>query len=170
MSLEALLQEWDSILDEEVEVLSQLIDLYKQEREAIIGMDLEGLTVVTKQKHEQILRTQVLETSRRGMTERLGRLLHIAHDVTSERILQAITPNAATTQIRHRLSCLRSMAQAVLELNQGQRRYIAHSLSGVEASLELLTTLSGGQRYTAAGVMDNQERVTSMGTQMNHSA
>ncbi|MBI4239273.1 MAG: flagellar export chaperone FlgN [Deltaproteobacteria bacterium] len=169
MSLEALLEEWDGILSEEVEVLSQLIDLYKREREAIIGMDLEGLTVVTKQKHEQILRTQVLETSRRGMTERLGRLVAIPNDVTSERILQAISATALTTQIRHRLSCLRSMAQAVLELNEGQRRYIAHSISGVEASLELLTMLSGGQRYTASGVMDSRERVTSMGTQMNHS-
>lgn len=132
------IDEVESIVVEEVEVLGFLIECLKKEREAIIDYDLKTLTEVFKSKHENLVRIEVLETSRRGLVKKLGKtLMEILEEPSSP------ISNDQADRIRHTLSCLRSMAQAVQEFNNGQREYILHSLYDVQTTLSLLDTLKG---------------------------
>ena len=136
---ENLLDAFEAILVEELEVLDQLIGCLQKEREAIIGFDLKAITAAYKSKHQKIAHLETIETSRRDVLRNIGSL---------ETSLSALEKkNAAgalqVQRIRHQLSCLRSISQAAQEFNQIQRHYISHTLANVQTSLNLMEHIQG---------------------------
>lgn len=169
--IDNLMIEWEAILQEQEEVLAQLAELLKQEKEAVITMDLPAITAIEKSKHEQLLQIQVLETSNRGMMQRITKHLGVPGILPIDKILLRVPKSAATARIEHLISCIKSLTQGVSELNESHRRFLAHSLANVEASLSLIAVATGSARaacYTASGAMTSDGRMSTTLTAMDH--
>ena len=138
---ELLVGEVESILSEELEVFGSLIDCLKKEREAVILFDLNALAESYKLKHENLLRIEVLETSRRGLIKKSEASLQEVLD------LQEGSSPQQVARVRHLLSCLKSMSQAAQEFNENQKKYLVHSLSDVQSTLSLIEIAQGKGRF-----------------------
>lgn len=149
--MELLVNEFAAIVAEESDVLELLLHNLQQEREAIVTFDLERITALQKAKHELLLQIEVLETSRRGIMQRLATMFGVTGYPTAAFIIERIPDRALAERVDQQLSCLRSMAQAVQELNDSQRHFVTHSLNEVQASLGLLEALRGQGQYACYG-------------------
>lgn len=154
--IEQLITTWEELLAEQVGTLEQLTEVLQDEREAIITFDLLQITAVTRRKETLLNQIQAFESSRRAVTVRLGVALALPGMPGNHALVSALPDSAAAQRIRHQLSCVKSLAQAVMELNESQRRFVAHSLVDVEQSLALIHSLQGataGAYYNKEGVM-----------------
>ncbi len=132
----SLMDEMEAIIAEEVEVMGGVIEALKKEREGIVAFHLKTITESAKSKQEHLMRIATLEAARNEILKKMQRPLKEELDHTAR-------PQAE--RVRHRLSCLKSLAQAAQEFNEIQKNYIAHSLSDVQTSLTLLDSLQGGR-------------------------
>ncbi|GEM_PF-5863963 len=166
-----LITEFEAIVVEELEVLERLLNCLQSEREAMVAFDLQLITNSQKLKQELLLQIQVLEASRRGTMEKIGTGLGYRGCPTVQYIVDHLSDAAQAARLAHSLSCLRSMAQAVQELNEDHRHYIAHSLTTVQQSLALLDMMQGQVTqvgYTKQGTMQ-REVSREPSTVMSHS-
>lgn len=141
--MKELYREFEAILVEESDVLEGLMANLQKEREAIVSYDMEMIASVYKSKHEQLLQVQVLEASRRSVMQQIGQQLGFNGYPTASYLVERAPEKALADRIEQQLSCLRSLAQAVQELNDLQRDYVAHSLDTVQASLTLIDAVRG---------------------------
>lgn len=132
-------------MNDELGVLSRLIEFLKKEHESIVTFDLKLLTETYKHKYECLKELDALEASRRDNLGQASRFLgwkgpdpFPSFHWVAERL-----EGETGERLLHLLSCLRSMVQAARELNNHQQQYLAYSLADVDASLRLIETVQG---------------------------
>lgn len=138
-----LLSELEGVLQELISTLDNLVSCLKDEREAIVEFDLHKIKDAYKRKNELLLRIRYLEGTKSVLVASLSREMGYESSPTLQFLLEKLEDRAAVESIRHKSSCLKSLAQAAQEFNEDQRRYIAHSLSGVQSSMAILNGALG---------------------------
>jgi len=151
------LKKFDSVLQELISTLDALAESLRAEREAIIEYNLKKLTEVYKSKSDQLSKIQSLNQSRQTVLQALGNELGFPGAPTTDWLIRHIPDPTEAERMRQRVSCLKSLAQAIQEFNETQKQYIVHSLNSVEASLNLLDSLQGRNRQS---ICYNKEGMT----------
>ncbi len=151
----------ESLLDNLMVGLQELIECLQQEREAIIEWNLKRINTVEQKKHALLSRVANLEKSRKSATVDLAKALGQPANARLGELIDLCSDKALAQTLQHRLSCVRSMAQAAQEFNEVQRQYLVHSLENVQASLHLLDSLQGNGQFNAynrQGVREGQSQ------------
>jgi hypothetical protein len=163
---EQLISDYESNLEGLTKELDLLVELLREEREAIVEYDLKKITAIYKRKNDSLNKIQNIERNKDTATELLATHFGFKGRPSSNWIVEKITDPTIAERIKSRLSCLKSLAQAVQEFNESQRQYVARSLQDVRTSLSLLGQLRGKntESYTRDGVIDNEKTTT-----INHS-
>ncbi len=142
-----------SVLTEELELLQGLQETLQHEREALIFFNTATLTELATRKRKQLVQLESLEAARAEVLTKIGPTIGFPGKPTIDIVISRIDDASVVAQIRHLLSCLKSIAQAVHELNMSQRDFVACSLAGVENALLLLDNL---QRQSLGACYDQQ--------------
>ncbi len=140
------LSEYEAVLVEVLEAISALLECMKAEREAMVFLDTARLMDTYKEKHSILVRLDTLEKSRSELTGILAQHLRLVKGAGTREIMQHLETSEQTKRIGHCLSCIKSIAQAVQELNAGQRKFAAYSLSDIETSMTLIDKLQKSVR------------------------
>ncbi len=139
-------------------LLEDMVEALQREREAIIEFDLEKIKKTYRQKHEKLLQIERLDLERQEMFDVLRQAAGLSRRAAMEEVLSAALPQESADGIRDRLSCIRSIAQAIQELNDEQRKYVIHSMETIQAPLKMMDSLQGGgkfQGYSEKGLMES---------------
>ncbi len=139
----SLLSELEGVLQELITSLDNLVISLKDEREAIVEFDLHKIKDVYKRKNELLLKIRYLEGTKTVLVTALSKDMGYESSPSLQFLLERIEDRDAVDIIQHKISCLKSLAQAAQEFNEDQRRYIAHSLSGVQSSMTILNQALG---------------------------
>lgn len=133
-----LFDECDCILQDLISVLDELLCLMKEEREAIFDFNLEQITQTSRKKNDLLLRVKILDSAKSASYNKLALSLGYKNKPSIEFILSQLPDQEMANKLRHRLSCLKSLAQATQEYNELQRQHIVSSLSSIQSSLVVL--------------------------------
>lgn len=149
------MRELDNVLGQMTQNLETLVDCMKIEREAIVEFNLLKLNETLRQKEALVTAIRTLEKAKEDIHSRLVTEAGLKAGATLETLLVKLSDPDTAGHIRHRVSCVRSLAQAAQEFNEMERHLIACSLNHVQESLLLIDRLSGraGQGYDRNGVM-----------------
>lgn len=153
-------------LMEEIALFEELRSTLEDERSYLVDLDADSLSHTTRRKESLLLRHQQIELARRELGAQFHQL-GAGLDETSALsavatvAMEAGIPDASALESL-RLK-LRSLVDAVREMNELNRGFVAHSLLCVQGSLHLIrktaTELeSQGQTYKPTGQLEGQVR------------
>lgn len=140
--LVSLIQNLDQVLGQLIQQLNILVECLKKEREVIIDYNLNEIIKVTQEKQQCLLAIQAIERERAEIVAQISQELGLKATLKMEKLLDYF-PSEYIEVIKDRLSCVKSLAQAVQEFNESQRQYLEHSLKQVQQSLDLIQNLQG---------------------------
>lgn len=117
-----------NVLREEVDLLGTLLNLVRDEEDAMRRSDVEGLRTATEEKARLVEKIQDVELRRQGAVADLsGTIGRPAEDLSLREIAQSVEEPYAT-QLQELRSQLSSLAASISELSAQNRTSIAHRL------------------------------------------
>ncbi|MBI5849274.1 MAG: flagellar export chaperone FlgN [Nitrospirae bacterium] len=136
------------ILDEQVVGYKMLLELLQRERLCLIDLDGGAVEALYKEKDVLILRLRLLEEERIRLMKDLGK-----GDLTLQK-LGEMTGNNAFLDVR---SKLRSLVQAIEELNNFNRLLIERSLSYFRNNAGFFSTFGFHEGMPRKGMLVSRE-------------
>lgn len=133
----------EKVFEELITVLDGLSESLKVEREAIVEFDLKKINSVFKQKTAQINKAQSLQHIQKEALSKLAKSLDIRGVPTFKAVFDKLPDKKYAQHLQDRFSCVKSLAQAVQELNETQRQYLAYSIHQIQSSLQITSALKG---------------------------
>lgn len=118
-------------------VLLELGDSLRRQKEAIIHWDLPALTHEQRIHNQLLVRIRVFESARKSSLEDLSRKLGLNGRASPNEILAQIA-NPTGSEVRDSFANLLAIAGSVRELYLENKKYLAHSIEGIELSLSVL--------------------------------
>lgn len=142
--------------------LNQLMEVLKNEREAVVMYDWQQVQKIGQVKNQQVHDIKLLEKQKDDVFLGLRRKYGLV-DYTSifEFIKQIKASHSQQKVWKDKLSKIRSLSQAIAEMNESERVLIQHSLKEIENRIRLidsqnLTTTFQSQVYNKKGVFSGE--------------
>lgn len=127
------------VINEEIRVFHSLLDLLRQEQEAIVNEDVQGIEAVAAAKVEATHAAHGLESDRLALLHQLSESLNMAPgDVNLARLIEAVESHHGEELTRMR-EVLLDLNQKIRTTNQNNAFLIRQSLRCTERCLDILT-------------------------------
>lgn len=136
------------ILNEQVMGYKLLLELLQKERLCLIDLNAGGIEELYKEKDVHILKLRLLEEERLRLVKNFGK-----GDITLQK-LGEVTGNETFLAVR---SKLKSLMQAIEELNSFNRLLIERSLSYFRSSAGFFNTFGFGDGKPQKGMLISRE-------------
>ncbi|MBX7147966.1 flagellar protein FlgN [bacterium] len=140
---ENILDRLGHVLTELTNLLHNLVEALREEREAIIDFNLSQIQEIYKKKNDILNRIPVLERERTETTRTLAAELGFKTVPTLSVIFEKLTDRQKAEILSDKLSCLKSLAQAAQEFNDTQKQFVAHTLAHIQNSLKFIEAMQG---------------------------
>jgi flagellar biosynthesis/type III secretory pathway chaperone len=136
------------ILDDQISGYRTLLELLQKERYLLIDFDVKGIEELYKEKDVLILKLRLLEE------ERIRRMKDFG---SSELTLKTLAEQTGNSKFLDMRSKLKSLVQAIEELNGFNRILIDRSLSYIKNSSGFFGTFGIGDRSPQKGMLLSRE-------------
>lgn len=144
--------EMRAVLDQEVSLVSRLLEVMRQEQELLLQSDTGSLVESTKSKEVLILQHSYLEQSRRHLTERLARELGLKNTEPRLAVLVDALDGKLAENLTELRSQLRSLVEEIEQLGTENHDLIQCSVQAVRDSWAMLKRqFFTAETYTARG-------------------
>ncbi|GAB4361484.1 MAG: hypothetical protein Kow00128_00320 [Deltaproteobacteria bacterium] len=140
---------WLDLFRKEEGLLLRLVDILQSDQRAVSGAHTEVLEENIRRKEALLAEMQVLEETRKRMTEVSG-VSAGSGPVGAADILSRM-PASRRSRAEASLERLRSLRGALAELNEATGQLMAHGLMLVRSALGLIYGQSGSTAYDGAG-------------------
>jgi len=143
------------ILDQLITQMDSLMGVLQEERIATIESDISRLAETLKKKTATLNNIRVLQKEQACQSRILfGPKIQ---SLTLETFFSQL-PVADAQALRDKMSCVRSLVQAIQEVNDIQRRFVEHSLQDIHNRLQILSQGRGVplELYGSKGLIQNQ--------------
>ena len=145
------------VLEQSSALLDELLEIMHGERELLVRFQPEKLLEQNKRKELLVLQHGYLEQNRRGLSDRLARLLGIPEeDASLETLVEVLEGELAHAlgELRLRLT---AQVEAIRELNDINGRLIEFSIKSVKGSVAFLKRrFFNSETYSATGVINHE--------------
>ena len=157
--MEHLLKKLLGLLEHATELYQSLFAVVKQEKDAVVDLNLQQLNRACKAKDNLLLKLRILEEQREQLMDRLAADLDCAPQEISLTQLSQWVEEPYAGMLRERSANLLSLIQALQEANQQNKFLLSHSLELIQGSYNLLSNaMAANPVYYRSGDIQNKEQ------------
>ncbi|OGR01189.1 MAG: hypothetical protein A2284_08260 [Deltaproteobacteria bacterium RIFOXYA12_FULL_61_11] len=139
------------VLQRQLDHYKHLLALLQEERERMVGMEVERLRVLAGEKEQVIVRLAVLEESRKTLVARLAESFSQESSTFTMTRLAELMAEPLASRVRALQSTMRSLVQTVSELNTLNGGLAGLTLRSLEQSRRSLERHNRTTTYTGKG-------------------
>lgn len=133
-----LLKKLLGLLEHATELYQSLFAVVQQEKDAVVGLNLQQLNQACKAKDNLLLKLRILEEQREQLMDKLASDLDCSPQEISLTQLSQWVEEPYAGMLRERSTDLLSLIQTLQEANQQNRALLSHSLELIQGSYNLL--------------------------------
>jgi len=161
--METLLNHLNDCIDRQQNLYRKLLDLFIEERRAILASDLEALNNVVMDKELTLQNIRKEEIKRRQVGDEIAVRLGIDPEELTITQLGKRVKEPYASEIKRRGVCLQTLIDEI-QVESGRNRSLClQALQFVSGSIKLLTTLKHPNRvYHATGRVQNEGHIGRM--------
>ena len=157
--MEHLLKKLLGLLEHATELYQSLFDVVQQEKEAVVGLNLQQLNQVCKAKDNLLLKLRILEEQREQLMDKLALDLDCSPQEISLTRLSQWVEEPYAGMLRERSTHLLSLIQTLQEANQQNKYLLLHSLELIRGSYNLLNrAIAANPVYHRRGNVQNNRQ------------
>jgi len=161
--METLLNHLNDCIDRQRNLYRKLLDLFIDERRAILGSDLEELNKVVMDKEMILQKIRKEELQRRQAGDRIAAHLGLDPEALTVTQLSARVKEPYASEIKRRGAELQTVIDEIQIASERNRSLCLQALQFVSGSIKLLTALTHpNQVYHATGRVPNGAHVGRM--------
>jgi flagellar biosynthesis/type III secretory pathway chaperone len=162
--MEKMLNDLCECVDRQLELYSSLLDLFKDERQALLASDLESLNRVIVDKERILQQIRREEVQRRQVADEVARKLGVAAEaLTISRLGDALSGLPGADRIKQKGGRLKALTEEIQVESERNRSLCLHALQFVGSSIKMLTNLTRpNQVYHASGRVQNGGQIGRM--------
>ena len=162
--MEKLLNELRDCVDRQLKFYRNLLDLFHDERKALLASDLERLNRVIVDKERALQHIRREEVQRRQVAADLALKLGIeAEALTITRLCDGLSAMPGADGIKERGARLQALIDEIQVESERNRSLCLHALQFVSSSIKMLTNLTRpNQVYHASGRVQNGGQIGRM--------
>ena len=136
--MEHLLKKLLGLLEHATELYQSLFAVVQQEKDAVVGLNLQQLNQACKAKDNLLLKLRILEEQREQLMDKLASELNCSPQEISLTQLSQWVEEPYAGMLRERSTDLLSLIQTLQEANQQNKALLSHSLELIQGSYNLL--------------------------------
>jgi flagellar biosynthesis/type III secretory pathway chaperone len=157
--MEHLLKKLLGLLEHATELYQSLFAVVKQEKDAVVGLNLQQLNRACKAKDNLLLKLRILEEQREQLMDRLAAELDCSPQAISLTQLSQWVEEPYAGTLRERSTDLLSLIQRLQEANQQNKFLLSHSLELIQGSYHMLNNaMAANPVYYRSGDVQNKEQ------------
>jgi FlgN protein len=161
--METLLKNLNNCIDRQRNLYRKLLDLFLEERRAILASDLEDLNNVIIEKELILQNIRQEEFKRRQTGDEIAAQLGIDPETLTISQLSRKIKEPYASEIQHSGARLQTLIDEIQVASDRNRSLCLQALQFVGSSIKLLTTLTHpNQVYHATGRVQNEGRIGRM--------
>jgi hypothetical protein len=143
-----------NLLDGEAALYRALLSVLEEEKNTIIGANLDELGKTGKKKEKLLLKIRIIEEQRHVMIKDLAESLRCSpHDITITKLADFVEAPYAV-RFKRLCSDLLPLAKTVRDINDGNKALLRHSVELVRSSFAFLNNLvTANTVYHSSGRM-----------------
>ena len=150
--MEILLKELLKLLEDEIEIFRSLLPVFKKEKEAVLGSDLDELNITLAKKEKLLFNMRSLEKERTHVMNKLAESLELSPDELTLKKLARSVKKPYSIHIKNSGLQLIKLTEKISHVNNANRGMFAHSLNFVKGALTLLqNVIAPSQVYHRTG-------------------
>jgi flagellar biosynthesis/type III secretory pathway chaperone len=157
--MEHLLKKLLGLLAHATELYQALFAVVQQEKDAVVGLNLQQLNQACKAKDNLLLKLRILEEQREQLMDKLASDLNCSPQEISLTQLSQWVEEPYAGMLRERSTDLLSLIQTLQEANQQNKALLSHSLELIQGSYNLLNNAIAASPvyYRRGDVHDNRQ-------------
>jgi flagellar biosynthesis/type III secretory pathway chaperone len=136
-----LLEKLLGLLEHAAELYQSLFAVVQQEKDAVVGLNLQQLNQACKAKDNLLLKLRILEEQREQLMDKLASELNCPPQEISLTQLSQWVEEPYAGMLRERSTDLLSLIQALQEANHQNKALLSHSLELIHGSYNLLNNV-----------------------------
>jgi flagellar biosynthesis/type III secretory pathway chaperone len=157
--MEHLLKELLGLLEHATELYQSLFGVVQQEKDAVVGLNLQQLNQACKAKDNLLLKLRILEEQREQLMDKLASELGCSPQEISLTQLSHWVEEPFAGMLRERSTDLLSLIQTLQEANQQNKTLLTHSLELIQGSYNLLNSaIAASPVYYRRGDIQNNRQ------------
>jgi flagellar biosynthesis/type III secretory pathway chaperone len=162
--MEPLLNDLCDSIDRQLTLYRNLLDLFQDERKAILGSDLEALNRIVFDKERILQDIRRAEVQRRKIADTLAPRLGIEGEaLTITRMGVELAGVSGTAAIKRKGAQLKALIDEIQIESERNRSLCLHALQFVSNSIKMLASLTRpNQVYRATGRVQNGAQIGRM--------
>ena len=154
--MEHLLKKLLGLLEHATELYQSLFAVVQQEKDAVVGLNLQQLNQACKAKDNLLLKLRILEEQREQLMDKLASELNCSPQEISLTQLSQWVEEPYAGMLRERSTDLLSLIQTLQEANQQNKALLSHSLELIQGSYNLLNNATAASPvYYRRGYVQN---------------
>lgn len=154
--MEHLLKKLVELLEHATELYQSLFAVVEQEKDAVVGLNLQQLNQACKAKDNLLLKLRILEEQREQLMDKLASELGCSPQEISLTQLSQWVEEPYAGMLRERSTDLLLLIQTLQEANQQNKSILTHSLELIQGSYNLLNhALAASPVYYRGGDVQN---------------
>ena len=154
--MEHLLKKLLGLLEHATELYQSLFAVVQQEKDAVVGLNLQQLNQACKAKDNLLLKLRILEEQREQLMDKLASELNCSPQEISLTQLSQWVEEPYAGMLRERSTDLLSLIQTLQEANQQNKALLSHSLELIQGSYNLLNNaMAASPVYYRRGYVQN---------------
>ena len=155
--MEHLLEKLLGLLEHATELYQSLFAVVQQEKDAVVGLNLQQLNQACKAKDNLLLKLRILEEQREQLMDKLASDLNCSPQEISLTQLSQWVEEPYAGRLRERSTDLLSLIQKLQEANQQNKFLLSHSLELIQGSYNLLNNaMAASPVYYRRGDVQNK--------------
>jgi flagellar biosynthesis/type III secretory pathway chaperone len=157
--MEHLLEKLLGLLEHATELYQSLYAVVQQEKDAVVGLNLQQLNRACKAKDNLLLKLRILEEQREQLMDKLASDLNCSPQEISLTQLSLWVEEPYAGKLRERSADLLSLIQTLQEANQQNKTLLSHSLELIHGSYNLLNNaMADSPVYHPGGDVQNNRQ------------
>ena len=154
--MEHLLKKLIELLEHVTELYQSLFTVVQQEKDAVVGLNLQQLNQACKAKGNLLLKLRILEEQREQLMDKLASEVGCSPQEISLTQLSQWLEEPYAGMLRERSTDLLSLIQKLQEANQQNKFLLSHSLELIQGSYNLLNhAMVASPVYYRKGAVQN---------------
>lgn len=157
--MEHLLKKLIELLEHATELYQALLAVIEQEKDAVVGLNLQQLNRACKAKDNLLLKLRILEEQREQLMDKLASGLECSPQEISLTQLSQWVEEPYAGMLRERSTKLLLLIKTLQEANQQNKTILTHSLELIQGSYNLLNhAMAAGPVYYRGGDVQNNRQ------------
>ena len=157
--MEHLLDKLLGSLEQATELYQALFRVLQNEKDAVVGLNLQQLNEACKAKDNLLLKLRILEEQREQIMDRVTVELGCAPQGLTITELSLLVDEPYAERLRERSADLSALIQALQDATQQNKFLMAHSMQLIQGSYNLLNNLMAANPvyYRSGNVQNNAQ-------------